>query len=121
MCCQHSPHPPIAHRKGRNPPPVSLWLGGRGTLRLKCSTADVSALLMLRCCCCCFNSHFLYKIDALTAAAAALCTHPHTGTVQMGFFSSTQDLMELSSSPLLSSSLLSPPHYFTTILSFLVL
>lgn len=65
------PPPPQLHRKGGTLLPSARGYGGGAALSL-----SASQLTLLRC----FNSHFLYKIDALTAAS--VCRHPHTGTVQ---------------------------------------
>lgn len=82
--------PPIAQKR-RNPPPLSPWLRGGGGREGGALSLSASQLTLLRC----LNSHFLYKIDALTAAL--VCTRLYTGTVD--FFT-----YKPASTPLLSSS-----------------
>ncbi len=108
--------PPL-HGKGRTLLPSARGYRGGGEREGSALSLSASQLTLLRC----LNSHFLYKIDALTAAL--VCTRPCTGTVQWDSSASSQpsckkgaflwfhasSLSPLLSSPLLSSPLLSSP------------
>lgn len=103
-CAASALFSPIAQKKAEPSSPQPVVTGGEregGALSL-----SASQLTLLRC----LNSHFLYKIDALTAAL--VCTRPHTGTVQWVSSASSQPSCQKRSFPLVSctvSPLLSPP------------
>lgn len=75
FCAAGALFSPIASkkkRKGRTLLPQPVITGGRERVALSLSA---SQLMLLHC----LSSHFLYKIDALTAAL--VCTRPHIVTV----------------------------------------